>query len=143
MVESGDPNYSPKFHGSQKDYGNEANNIGNQSGDTFWSAAAVILAQCYAVLRPGGHCIWVTKNFIRKGKVVPFSDQWQTLCESVGFRLVCRHRAMLVKIHGEQETMFNGREQIRTERKSFFRRLAEKKGSPAIDWEDVICLMRI
>lgn len=29
-----------------------------------------------------------------------------------------------------------------TERKSFFRRLAEKKGSPAIDWEDVICVVK-
>jgi macrodomain Ter protein organizer (MatP/YcbG family) len=26
----------------------------------------------------------------------------------------------------------------RTERKSFFRRLAEKNGSPAIDWEEVV-----
>lgn len=28
----------------------------------------------------------------------------------------------------------------RKERKSFFRRLAEKKGSPRIDWEDILCM---
>jgi len=107
--------------------------------DTFWSAAREILIQCHAILRPGGHAIWVCKDFIRKGRRVPFSDQWQALCESVGFRLVCRHKAMLVKIHGEQETIFNGTEELKTERKGFFRRLAEKKGSPAIDWEDILC----
>src|SRR3990167_3133811 len=91
----------------------------------------------------GGHAIFVTKDFIRKGQRVPFSDQWQALCESVGFRMVCRHRAMLVKSHGTQGTIFGGTEQLSTQRKSFFRRLAEKKGSPAIDWEDVLCMVRL
>ena len=50
---------------------------------------------------------------------------------------------MLVKNHGQQETIFNGTEQIKTERKSFFRRLAERKGSPRIDWEDVLCFERV
>lgn len=124
-------------------YGDGADNIGNQSGDTFWSAAAVILAQCHAILKPGGHAIWVCKDFVRKGKRVPFSDQWQVLCESVGFRLVCRHRAMLITNHGEQETIFGETERLTTERKSFFRRLAEKKGSPRIDHEDILCLERV
>lgn len=117
-------------------------NLGNSSGDTFWSAAREILIQCHMVLKPGGHAIWVCKDFVRKGKRIPFSDQWQALCESVGFRLVCRHKAMLVKNHGEQSTIFGPSEQLTTERKSFFRRLTEKKGSPAIDWEDVLCFSR-
>ena len=124
-------------------YDNSAGQLGNQSGPTFWSAAREILTQCHAILKPGGHAIWVTKRFVRGGKIVEFSDQWQALCESVGFRLVCRHRAMLVKNHGEQETMWEGTKQLRTERKSFFRRLAERKGSPAIDWEDVLCLEKL
>jgi len=123
-------------------YGKEAGNIGNQSGSTFWTAAREIVAQCHAILRPGGHSIWVCKDFVRKGQRVPFSDQWQALCEAEGFRLVCRHRAMLVAHHGEHGQLFGGSEQLKTERKSFFRRLAEKKGSPAIDWEDVLCLER-
>ena len=31
---------------------------------------------------------------------------------------------------------------VSTSRKSFFRRLAEAKGSPAIDFEDVLCLVK-
>lgn len=123
-----------------KSYGNSDGQLGGDSGDTFWQAASEIVAQCHAILKPGGHAIWVCKDFVRKGKRVPFSDQWQALCESQGFTLVCRHRAMLVAHHGEQETIFGQTERITTERKSFFRRLAEKKGSPRIDWEDVICL---
>jgi hypothetical protein len=111
-------------------------------GDTFWSAAREIVAQCHQILRPGGHAIWITKDFVRKGKRVPFSDQWQALCEAEGFRLVCRHRAMLVKHHGSQDTIFGDVEHVTTQRKSFFRRLAEKKGSPPIDFEDVICMER-
>ncbi len=121
----------------------KAEQLSAMEPDTFWSAAREIVAQCHTILRPGGKAIWITKDFVRKGKRVPFSDQWQALCESQGFRLVCRHRAMLVKRHGEQDTIFGDVEQITTERKSFFRRLAEKKGSPAIDWEDVICLERV
>lgn len=124
-------------------YGATADQLGNQTGDTFWQAAREIVAQCHAILRPGGHAIWITKDFVRKGKRVPFSDQWQALCEQEGFRLVCRHRAMLVARHGEQDTIFGDSQQITTQRKSFFRRLAEKKGSPAIDWEDVLCMVRV
>jgi hypothetical protein len=126
-------------------YGNEDGQIGSgrDDPDTFWQAAREIVAQCRAILRPGGHAIWITKDFVRKGKRVPFSDQWQALCESQGFKLVCRHRAMLVAYHGEQDDLLGDTKQLKTERKSFFRRLAEKKGSPAIDHEDVICLVRL
>ena len=126
----------------QGGYGTNPSNIGNQSGDTFWQAAREIVAQCHAILKPGGYAIWVCKDFVRKGKRVPFSDQWQALCEAQGFRLVCRHRAMLVAHYGEQDDMLGATKQLTTARKSFFRRLAEAKGSPAIDWEDVICLER-
>src|SRR3990167_947048 len=126
--------------GHQMSYGESENQLGATTGPTFWSAARDILIQCHTILKPGGHAIWVCKDFIRKGKRIPFSDQWQALCESIGFRLVCRHRAMLVKKHGEQETIFNGTEQIKTERKSFFRRLHEKKHpGTEIDWEDILC----
>lgn len=139
MVESGDPNYAHKFHGSQKDYGKSAGQLGQEQGPTFWQAAKEILQQCHKILRPGGHAIWVCKDFVRKGKRVPFSDDWLRLCESVGFKLVCRHRAMLVK-EEVKDDLFGGQITKKTERKSFFRRLAEAKGSPKIDWEDVICV---
>lgn len=125
-----------------QEYGSTDGQIGVQSGETFWAAAADIVAQCYEILKPGGVAIWVTKDFVRKGKRVPFGDQWQALCESRGFVLACRHRAMLVEHYGEQDDLFGEAKQLQTSRKSFFRRLAENKGSPAIDWEDVICVRK-
>lgn len=123
-----------------QEYGGTSGQLGNSEGETFWTAARDIVAQCGLILRPGGHAIWVCKDFVRKGKRVPFSDQWQALCESLGFRLVCRHRAMLVKTGATQKLLDGGTHTTTRERKSFFRRLAEKKGSPRIDWEDVICM---
>jgi hypothetical protein len=117
-------------------------NLGNISGDTFWQASKEIVQGCYDLLKPGGHAIWVTKDYIKKGVRVPFSDRWAALCESVGFKLVCWHHASLVQKHGTQGRMFEGDEEISIERKSFFRRLAEKKGSPRIDYESVICMVK-
>jgi hypothetical protein len=122
-------------------YGSTPGQLGIERSDTFWAAARTIVEQCYAILRPSGVAIWVCKDFVRNKRRVPFSDDWLKLCQSVGFQLVCRHRAMLVKERTEQ-TLF-GSETKRTERKSFFRRLAERKGSPRIDWEDVLCVRRV
>jgi len=126
----------------KRDYGETIGNLGGTSGDTFWTASKEIISQCYDLLKPTGMSIWVCKDYIKKGKRVPFSDRWLSLCESVGFTLVCRHQAMLVKEHGTQTTI-HGDKKITTERKSFFRRLAESKGSPRIDEEDVLCLVKI
>jgi hypothetical protein len=93
-------------------------------------------------LRPGGVAIWVTKDFVRKGVRVPFGDQWLALCESRGFVTMCRHHAMLVEHYGEQTGLFGDATALTTSRKSFFRRLAESKGSPEINWEDVICVRK-
>lgn len=123
--------------------GDADGNLSSESGNTFWQAAAEIVAQCALILRPGGHAIWVTKDFVRDKSRVPFSDQWQALCEGHGFKLVCRHQAMLVSHHGEQADCFGDSKILKTERKSFFRRLAEKKGSPEINWEDVICMVKL
>lgn len=118
-------------------YGNSGGQLGNSQGDTFWSAAKTIVEQCHKVLKPDGVAIWVVKDFVRNKKRVDFCGDWRQLCESVGFVTLHEHHASLVKetVH---DTFF-GEVTERKERKSFFRRLAEKKGSPAIDWEDVIC----
>lgn len=47
---------------------------------------------------------------------------------------------MLVQRSQPQGLLDGGEHVQKKERKSFFRRLAEKKGSPAIDWEIVLCL---
>lgn len=111
--------------------------LSNTTGTTFWDAAKEIVQQTYALLKPGGKAAWVCKDFIRKGKRVPFCDDWARLLESCGYRVFLRVKAWLVK-EDRHPSLFGGEEVERTERKSFFRRLAEKKGSPSIDWEEVI-----
>jgi hypothetical protein len=123
-------------------YGVGKENLGNSQGDNFWSASRTILEQCFLLLRPSGVAIFVTKDFVRDKQRVPFSDQWQQLCEAVGFHLVCRHRALLVESYGEQGGLFGGSTKVERSKKSFFRRLAEKKGSPRIDHEDVLCMRK-
>jgi len=123
-------------------YGASDGNIAADVGDTFWAAARAIVEQTHAALKPGGYVAWVCKDFVRKGQRVPFSDQWEQLCAAVGFEPVERIAAMLVDDHGSQLDIFGGATPRRTERKSFFRRLAEKKGSPRIDWEDVIIMRK-
>lgn len=121
-------------------YGRE-DNLGNQRGETFWSASRLILEQLHSVLTPDAHAVFVTKRFVRDKKIVEFTDQWIQLCEAVGFKLLHRHKAMLVEDYGVQRG-FETDKSITIARKSFFRRLAESKNSPAIDWEDVTCFVR-
>ncbi|MBE3035723.1 MAG: hypothetical protein IMZ70_01365 [Candidatus Atribacteria bacterium] len=121
-------------------YGQTEGNLGNGNNDTFWQAAKQIVSECHKILKPQGIAIWVVKAFVRKGKLVDFPGDWQRLCEAQGFQTVCVHHAMLVK-----ETTHNGLFEditVKKERKSFFRRLAESKGSPAIDYETVLCMKK-
>jgi hypothetical protein len=83
----------------------------------------------------------VVKDFVRKGQRVDFTGDWRRLCESVGFETVCVHHAMLVK-ETKMKTLFGHTHTERTERKSFFRRLAEAKGCPPINYEVVICMQK-
>ncbi len=122
-------------------YGGGPGNISNLVGETFWTAARLIVLECEAILRPGGVAVWVCKDFVRKGKRVPFSDDWQRLCEACGFVMVERIQASLVK-EDSHPSLFGGMDTKLTERKSFFRRMAEKKGSPRIDHEDVIVMRK-
>lgn len=124
------------------DYGSSPGQLGQSSGDDFWTAARVIVEQVYLVLTPGGVAIWVTKDFVRNKARVPFSEQWVQLCEAVGFTLTEWNHASLVIDNGTQMGMFGDDVELTKERKSFFRRLAEKKGSPRIDWEDVTVMVK-
>ena len=121
-------------------YGSSADNLGNSSGQTFWSAARTILEQTFLALRPGGHAVFVVKSYVRAGKLVDFPAQWAAVCESVGFIPICVHRAMLTRESPPQETINGDVDVKRTVRMSFFRRLhAEKNPHLAILWEDVQC----
>lgn len=123
-------------------YGPTTVNRTTEDRETFWSASRLILQQLHQVIVPGGHAVFVVKAFVRDKQIVDFPAQWAQLCEVVGFRLLHHHRASLVEHSGTQGG-FEEDKEIRVERKSFFRRLAEKKGSPRIDHESVLCFERL
>lgn len=122
-------------------YSMDPENVGNQRGETFWSASRLILEQLHQVIVPSGHAVFVVKSFVRDKKIVDFPAQWAQLCEAVGFRLLHDHYALLTEHYGTQGG-FDGDKKLSVERKSFFRRLAESKGSPRIDYENVLCFER-
>lgn len=124
-------------------YGDTDGNMGSTTPDDFWASAKIILEQVYQILEPGGHTCWVVKDYVKGGKKVPFCAQWRALCESVGFVTIHEHHAMLVKNVGLKTTTLEG-ETVSKEKssKSFFRRIAEKKGSPPIDFETIYCMVK-
>lgn len=127
---------------SNDPYGETPGQLGGLETDTFWTAARQIVEQTYACLRPGGHAVWVVKAYVKNKQRVDFPGQWRQLCEAVGFQTLHEHRAWLVEHKGTQADLFGNNHTRKVERKSFFRRLAEKKGSPRIDYEVVLCMVK-
>ena len=123
-------------------YGNTDGQLGAMTKNGFWASSKVIMEQVYTILKYGGYAIFVLKEFVRGGKLIAFPDQWQELCESVGFVVACKHRAWLIEDKGTQFTLDGEAITKTTKRVSFFRRLAEKRGSPPIDYETVLCLRK-
>lgn len=124
-----------------KTYGDSDGQLWQQQGETFWTAAAQIVAEAFAILKPGGVAVWVVKAFVRNKQIVDFPGDWRKLCEHAGFVTVREVHAMLVA-ETTHNDLFDGERTTKRERKSFFRRLAEKKGSPAIDFETVLFMVK-
>lgn len=124
-------------------YSDETTSLGNQRGETFWSASRVILEELFKVLKPGGHAVFVVKSFVRGGKIVDFPGQWSQLCQAVGFEFLHDHHALLTEEHGSQHTLAGEVETKTVARKSFFRRLYESKHPGLeIEWENVQCFIK-
>lgn len=123
-------------------FGDTEGQIGIMSAETFWSASRLILEQLHQVLSPNAHAVFVVKSFVRDKRIVDFPAQWAQLCEAVGFKLLHDHHALLTEHYGTQGG-FDEDKKLSVERKSFFRRLAEAKGSPRIDYENVLCFVRL
>ena len=121
-------------------YGQSDGQLGNTAGDTYWQAVAEIYCQCRLAMKPGGYIAVVVKDYVKNKARVPLCDNTWTLLQHVGFEPVERVRAMLVK-EATHDGLFEP-VTTRKERKSFFRRLAERKGSPRIDWEEVLFLRK-
>jgi len=128
----------------QKDgYGTSPNQLGTEHGTTFWEAAAQIVQQVFDLLKLNGIAVWVVKSYVRDGQIVDFPGDWRRLCASVGFRTLHEHHALLVEDHGTQGGLFGEDTAHTTHRKSFFRRLHEKKRPDlAINYEVVLCMQK-
>ena len=138
-MEISDPGLAARHaagNAASKAYGEAVGQLANESDSDFWTSARTIIDQVYQVLAPGGHAVWVCKDFVKDKQRVLFCDQWRQVCEAAGFVTIHEHHALLVH---STEHDFDGNEK-RWESKSFFRRLAENKGSPRIDFETVYCM---
>jgi len=120
-------------------YGVAEGQLGESEPETYWAAMAQVYGQCLLAIKPGGVLCVVVKAYVKAGKIVPLPDMTAELLARVGFEPVCRIRAMLTAREGQG--LIGGGEH-RKERKSFFRRLAERKGSPRIDYEEIIVVRR-
>ena len=107
--------------------------------DDYWSAIARVYRECARILVPGAPIVLVVKGYVHKGKYVDLPAQTAEMLYHCGFRVVHWHNASLVA-RESQIDIFGG--EARRARKSFFRRLAEKKGAPPINFEVVICAER-
>jgi len=114
-------------------------NLGDETNvnrETYWQAVAAIYEQCHQILKPGGVMVCVVKSYVKNKAIVPLPDDTLKLLGHIGFEPVERIHAMLVK--ESTERTFFGEVTKTNSRKSFFRRLCESKGSPKIDWEEVL-----
>ena len=115
--------------------------LGQVREETYWQAVAAIYAEVFALLRPGGHIALICKDYVRDKQRQPLCDRTWALLQHVGFLPVTRVYAMLGRKWKEE--MLSGETVEREKsRKSFFRRLAERKGSPRIDWEEVLVMQK-
>lgn len=126
---------------ASKVYGTSKGQIGQDAGETYWQAMNAVYSQCLLALKPDGVMAVVVKDYVKDKQRVPLCDQTLRLLEHIGFQSVCRIHAMLVKEQTHAGLFHDHVE--RRERKSFFRRLAEKKGSPRIDYEEVIVVRKV
>lgn len=118
-------------------YSDSPDNIGTVNTDTYWAAVAQVYQQLYALLPAGGAAAVVVKDYVKNKQRVPLCDQTAELLTTIGFTVVERCRARLVR-ERRATTLYGDEHVTRIERKSFFRRMAERKGSPRVDWEEVI-----
>ena len=110
---------------------------------SFWGAARLVVASCHDVLRPGGVAVWVTKNYCRKKRIVPFSDRWLELNLSCGFELIETIIASQTDNAGlVQGGLFGNDEPLEKRRAGLFRILYEKRGGPVVDFETVHVLRK-
>ena len=118
-----------------------AGKLSSAQPDDYWSACRDVYRQCWDIMTPGGHMALVVKGYVKAKKYVDLPAQTLDLLLSLGFEPVLWVEAMLVAAES-QPGLLDDTQEYRKERKSFFRRLAEAKGSPRIDAEIVLVVRK-
>ena len=125
---------------TQEDYGTDARQLQRRD---YWSAMRGVYLECARILAPGAPLLLVLKGYVKNGQYVDLPAQTAALLEQCGFEIVHWHQVSLVAREAQRELFVEEHgEESRRMRKSFFRRLAEKKGAPPIDHEVVLCAER-
>ncbi len=83
------------YQGENIGYTEDKSNIGNLKSQSYLEAMALVYRQCYKVLRDGGLCILVVKNFIRNQKEVDLKADTIKLCEQAGLSFIEEHHRIL------------------------------------------------
>lgn len=111
--------------GAGFNYSDSKTNIGNLKGQTYLDQMLLVYQQCHAVLKSGGLCILVTKNFIRDRKEIRLDLDTIKLCEIAGFTFQERWYRKLTS-------------------QSFWRTIYSQKypDAPILDKEDVLIFRR-
>lgn len=109
--------------------------------ESYWQAVAKVYHSCLLALKPGGVMALVVKDFCKDKKRMRLCDDTMRLLVWLGFEEVERVHAMLSE-ERIVEDLFEGTRTIKTERKSFFRRLHEGRLAAddprRIDFEEVL-----
>ncbi len=66
-------------------YSNDPANLGHARADTYLAEVTAVYRACFAVLRPGGLLVTVTKNMRRHGRLVDLAATTGWLATSAGF----------------------------------------------------------
>lgn len=128
-------------HAHSKDesgYGTSEGQIGKER-ETYWSAMRDVWRQVWLSLKPNGVLCVVVKSYVRDGEVIDLPGQTMQLLEACGFKVFLLCRAWLTE-EQSHPSLFDDEPIVKTTaRKSFFRRLYEKKyPENSIDFECVI-----
>ncbi len=79
-------------------YSAERANLGHARGERYLAELAGVYAGCFAVLRPGGLLVTVTKNLRRKGRVFDLAAVTVELATRAGFAYVQHVVALLAAV---------------------------------------------
>jgi modification methylase len=83
-------------------YSTERANLGHARGDRYLAELTGVYAGCFAVLRPGGLLVTVTKNLRRRGRVLDLATITVELATRAGFQYLQHVVALLAAVRDGQ-----------------------------------------